>query len=61
MPYDRHIISNVMYCSKATSLYSLYIFVLEIIAQVSYVANGPLLWNWLLDQKYAKIEATGRS
>lgn len=39
MPYDRHIISNVMYCSKATSLY---IFVLEIIAQVSYVANGPL-------------------
>lgn len=58
MPYDRHIISYVMYCSKATSLY---IFVLEIIAQVSYVANGPLFWNWLLDKKCANIEATGRS
>lgn len=44
MPYDRHIPSKVMYCSKATSLY-IHVIVLEIVAQVSYVAKGPFFSN----------------
>lgn len=48
----------IVYIYIYTYIVYMYTYIHVIVAQVSYVAKGPLFSNW---PKYAKIEATGRS